>query len=268
MKTTLPYNLHSHTKRCGHAYGEDFEYCDAAIKAGFRELGFSDHVMLPGVSQPGIRAEYTELGNYLGSVAGLKEAYQDRLLIRTGFEAEWLGEEFADYYRYLLSREDVDYLILGQHAFITNKKLVFFSSLDEEEGPRRYAESLVEGMRSGLFTLVAHPDYFTPWVDHWDERCAQYAHLIAKTAKEMNLPLEINGSYSRSKPDVLTDPTSLLTPCPMFWDIVAQYDVDVVIGVDAHSPSHYEVTDYDALVAFAGAHGLKLLPESPLSLKK
>ena len=44
----LPYNLHSHTFRCGHATGTDEEFVEAAIKAGFKELGFTDHVMLPG----------------------------------------------------------------------------------------------------------------------------------------------------------------------------------------------------------------------------
>ena len=39
----MRYNLHTHTKRCNHAQGEDREYVEAAIKAGIKTLGFSDH---------------------------------------------------------------------------------------------------------------------------------------------------------------------------------------------------------------------------------
>ena len=36
-------NYHTHTKRCGHAIGEDEEYVLRAIENGFDEIGFSDH---------------------------------------------------------------------------------------------------------------------------------------------------------------------------------------------------------------------------------
>lgn len=36
-------NYHTHTFRCKHADGEDKEYVEAAIKAGIKTLGFSDH---------------------------------------------------------------------------------------------------------------------------------------------------------------------------------------------------------------------------------
>ena len=42
----MKYCYHTHTKRCGHAVGEDEEYVIEAIKAGIKDLGFSDHVFL------------------------------------------------------------------------------------------------------------------------------------------------------------------------------------------------------------------------------
>ena len=36
-------NYHSHTPRCNHAHGEEREYIETAIKAGYSVLGFSDH---------------------------------------------------------------------------------------------------------------------------------------------------------------------------------------------------------------------------------
>ena len=45
----LDYCLHTHTKRCGHAFGADEEYVQAAIDAGIKVLGFSDHIFLPNI---------------------------------------------------------------------------------------------------------------------------------------------------------------------------------------------------------------------------
>lgn len=39
-------NYHTHTTRCYHASGKDEEYVKAAIKAGIKELGFSDQYTL------------------------------------------------------------------------------------------------------------------------------------------------------------------------------------------------------------------------------
>ena len=42
-------NYHSHTARCGHAWGTDEEFVNAAIDAGFGVLGFSEHTAWPFV---------------------------------------------------------------------------------------------------------------------------------------------------------------------------------------------------------------------------
>ena len=36
-------NYHTHTMRCYHAIDQEEDYIQAAIKAGYTELGFSDH---------------------------------------------------------------------------------------------------------------------------------------------------------------------------------------------------------------------------------
>ena len=38
-------NMHTHTARCMHARGEDREYVEKAIEAGFEVLGMSDHAL-------------------------------------------------------------------------------------------------------------------------------------------------------------------------------------------------------------------------------
>ncbi len=47
MEIAFIANYHTHTKRCRHAVGEDREYVEAAIEAGLKVLGFSDHTPIP-----------------------------------------------------------------------------------------------------------------------------------------------------------------------------------------------------------------------------
>ncbi|MCF0230516.1 MAG: PHP domain-containing protein, partial [Parasporobacterium sp.] len=37
------FMYHIHTFRCNHAVGDDEDYVKAAIKAGYKVMGFSDH---------------------------------------------------------------------------------------------------------------------------------------------------------------------------------------------------------------------------------
>ena len=71
----IDYCYHTHTSRCGHAYGSDEDYVLKAIELGYKELGFSDHIMIPGIAQPGIRGDFSLLEDYIKSVLYLKEKY-------------------------------------------------------------------------------------------------------------------------------------------------------------------------------------------------
>ena len=59
------YNYHCHTKRCGHASGTDEEYVEAAIKAGYKVLGFSDHGPYSLYPHPGSHMDWSQLDDYI-----------------------------------------------------------------------------------------------------------------------------------------------------------------------------------------------------------
>lgn len=40
-------NYHTHTYRCGHALGNEYEMVEAALHEGYQELGMSCHIALP-----------------------------------------------------------------------------------------------------------------------------------------------------------------------------------------------------------------------------
>lgn len=67
------YNYHCHTKRCGHASGTDEEYVEAAIKAGYKVLGFSDHGPYSLYPHPGSHMDWSQLDDYIDSINSLKK---------------------------------------------------------------------------------------------------------------------------------------------------------------------------------------------------
>ena len=260
------FNLHSHTFRCGHATGRDEEYVLAAIEAGFKELGFSDHVMLPGVSQPGIRGDYSLLGDYVSSVKELKKRYEGVIKIHLGFEVEWYGGRFADYYRSLLETGLFDYLILGQHCYYDNGKVLWYDYMADENRLPFYRDAVIEAMASGLITYFCHPDLFLPfWHNRFDEETVQITHELCQASKKYSVPMEINAGMVRRHLEEMRDPMSLRYPCPRFWDIVAEEGCSVILGVDAHAPSDYQTTPYDFLLEFIESRHLNLITTSPLT---
>ncbi|MBQ2584464.1 MAG: PHP domain-containing protein, partial [Erysipelotrichaceae bacterium] len=106
------YNYHCHTKRCGHASGTDEEYVEAAIKAGYKVLGFSDHGPYSLYPHPGSHMDWSQLDDYINSINSLKEKYKGIIDIKLGIESE--------YYPFCLEerrqmRKRLDYMIFGQH---------------------------------------------------------------------------------------------------------------------------------------------------------
>ena len=67
-------NYHTHTRRCGHAEGEEREYVEQAIAAGVRILGFSDHTPYPFSNgyESRIRMRLSETEDYFKTVTDLK----------------------------------------------------------------------------------------------------------------------------------------------------------------------------------------------------
>lgn len=261
MKTLIDANYHSHSFRCGHAIGSDEEYVLAAMKVGFKVLGFSDHVMLPKTNQPGMRGDISLLSDYVNSVNSLKRKYAGKMEIYLGFECEWYYEEFESYYRELLTKYGFDYLIMGQHCFHMNDRFFYYSSVkDERQGVELYAKDLIAGINSGLFAYVAHPDHFLMWYGKWDETAEKASWVICNAAKEKNVPLEINMGPSRWKIKTSLDDLSLVCyPYRKFFEIAKQIGNDVVIGVDAHAPSDYATSDYRWAYDFATRLGFEPL---------
>ena len=121
-------NFHTHTKRCQHAGGEDIEYIQEAINAGFTTLGFSDHAPYPD-DRFGLRMKYSELDEYIETMKKLKEQFKNQIQLRIGLEIEYDSRKSA-YYEQLINEKGIDYLVLGQHImYLIKKNILIHTSL-------------------------------------------------------------------------------------------------------------------------------------------
>ena len=251
------YNFHSHTYRCGHAEGQDEDYVYAAIKAGFKTLGFSDHVFLPGIHEPRMRGDVSMLDDYIHSIELLRKRYEGVIDIYKGFEAEY-SPDFEEYYRDLLNNKGIEYLILGQHSLYKEGKMHWYSaSFEKEESIRAYARDLIKGMESGLFLYVNHPDFFLIFYHEWLDVMEECSREIALASKRLGVPLEVNMAHGRF--GLPEERGSADYPFPRFWDIVSEVGCDVVMGVDAHRPAEYQTTRYELFEDFAKRHNLHVV---------
>ena len=221
-------NYHTHTVRCHHAAGTEREYIEAAIAEGFKTLGFSDHTPQPYPDSfiSGIRMTMAELPGYVDTLLALREEYKDRINILIGLEVEYTLKYF-DPLIAELQKYPVDYIIQGQH-YVPDEvdgSYVGFKT-DDEERLKAYVSHTIEGMKTGLFTYLAHPDLFN--FEGSDDIYKKHMSRIVETAVDLGLPLEING-YG------FVDGRNY--PSDRFFKMAAEYHPRFVIGLDAHNPN-------------------------------
>jgi len=265
----LDYTYHSHTYRCGHAVGSDEEYVKKAIEGHYHILGFSDHVMLPGRSQPGMRGDFSLEEGYFKSVRDLQRKYAKQIQIYLAFECEWYGETYRQYYHDLLSKGLVDYLLLGQHDYLDDDQLTFYGRLsDKRAATLKYTEDIISGIESGLFIYVAHPDLFMAWYDSWDALAQDCASRIIEAAMKAGMPLEVNMGPSRwGRRNRIGEAIDVAYPYPEFWDMVSEAGASVIIGVDDHDPNELLTSPFDWVREFIQDHNLNYQDRLELPFK-
>lgn len=221
-------NYHTHTKRCRHASGEDREYVEAAIKAGIRILGFSDHC--PWVFPrkdfvSGMRLTAAETEGYFYSLESLKKEYEKDIKIYIGFESEYCPE-LMEAQTALLKQYPLDYMILGQHFLGPEYDYLYTGQqTEEEERLRRYVDTAIEGLSTGKYLYMAHPDL----VNYIGSEEIYHKHIkrLCEALKAADIPVEIN---------MLGLAEGRHYPCEKFLKVAQEVGNKAIIGMDAHAP--------------------------------
>lgn len=238
MKT----NYHTHTYRCNHAKGLDEEYVLAAIKNGYDELGFADHSPWAYDSDfvSRIRMPMSAFKEYCDSVKALKEKYKDQINILLGVEAEYFSR-YLDSFKDMIKEYELDYVILGNHYYETDELGIYYGRCtNEDKYVDAYVDSAIEGMKTGLYSYLAHPDVFMRGRKVFDDKAREACYRICEFAKANDVVLEFNleGLHLSD----LYGPTHY--PNLEFWKIASEIGNKVIIGVDAHEPDSLATNHY------------------------
>ena len=228
--------FHIHTFRCKHAsFDTDEAYVKKAVELGYSKIAFTDHAPFPCNSlgeRFGSRMDFAELPEYIASLKQLKQSYAGLIDVQIGLELEYLPS-FLDFYKELYANPDIEWLILGQHFFEHSSGVYSFSDgpLEKEHHYIGLCQAMIDGMNTGLFRVLAHPDrvFRFHW---WDEDTSFWAEKVIRAALETNTILENN----------LTSMLHHNYYKPEFWDLLKNnlskelsLSAEVIEGFDAHS---------------------------------
>lgn len=254
-------NYHTHTYRCGHATGKDEDYVLEAIGKGFTQLGFSDHAMLPDFSEPYTRGDFSLFEDYGKSIRFLKQKYAKQITLFLGFEAESFPQYFP-FFQELLGNKVLDYLILGNHSAMNEKREIVhrFSRIHSASELYLYRDLAVQALSSGLYSLFAHPDYFLSSIDNFDSDCKKVSRDLIECAIANDIPLEINLAGIRHGKRKIGTTLRWIYPTDDFFSLVHRYKAKCYFGQDAHAPNQlgFAPAQYEATL-FARKHDLIVL---------
>ncbi len=250
-------NYHNHTYRCGHACGTE-EYIRKAIAEGIRTLGFSDHTPYPlrdgYVSY--CRMGIDEIDGYCKTLLDLKDRYSGYINIHIGFETEYYPKYF-DKLIELYRPRPIEYIIYAGH-FVGNEgdddSFSAFNRTSENSKLSLYVDNAIEAIKTGRFSMIAHPDVLD-FVGDLDFYRQQTARLV-NAAKANSLPLEINLYGMRDGRNYPNDE---------FWRVAGKLGAKAVLGFDSHHVKH--VADTAEIIAglrYADKFGIEVVDEIKL----
>jgi histidinol-phosphatase (PHP family) len=232
MTVNLNSDFHIHTALCRHASGEMHEYVEQAIALGLKEIAFTDHIPLPNGFDWKHRMDEKQLEGYVNAVQALQATYP-QIKIRLGIEADFY-DGFENYLERTIRTYPFEVIILSVH-FIRDwpeGNWVFHYHFPHKNIGQIYSEylqALLRGIQTGLFNVVGHLDLIKreghPLLKHNETEVRQ----VLKAAAQAGMAVEINTSGLRK---AIGEPY----PHASLWPLIAEYDLPVTLGSDAHAP--------------------------------
>lgn len=257
-----PADYHIHTSYCGHAEGKTVDYVEHALAAGLNHIGFSDHLGRYYLTKTQLRRYWNwgmnpkNLPRYLSELAGLREAYADRIDIRVGLEIDFV-EGATHLLEPILELYDFDYLLGSIHCLpsLGWRHLSDYVRRDPWPLYREYFRVASSALHSEWLDCLAHPDFiwrYVKWPAIHTDRILELIEDTCRTAGQCGKAVEINANaflWSELYRIDGRDPFRHLLSC------IRKYDLDYTVGSDAHRPGHVGKA-FDGLRDILCSHGL------------
>ena len=224
-KVRITYNYHTHNYLCGHAAGTVCDYVKEAIKNGLKSIGISDHFAHPALLPSPYMDEKKLQSEYLPQFAAAEAEYGGKIRIYRGLEIEYFAGYDALYERLLQS---VDYLILGEHYFLHDGKIACAFFTDDKDGVMAYFDRLIDGLQTGYFSILAHPDVIFSHGFSPDAEVLEKFEDVIRCCKDCGVKAEINGNGARAN--------GFNYPTDYLLKICKKLNAPVVVSADSHRP--------------------------------
>lgn len=238
-------DYHIHTPYCGHAQGKIVEYIEEAVRRGFNEIGFADHLGRYYLSRSQ-KKRYWDWGmdrdgldRYWSELFELRETYSREIAIRIGLEVDYL-EGAEELLVPLLDAHPFDFYLASVHSLprFGWRHLAELPQTRAGEMFEAYFDMVGAAAESGLFHSLSHLDFIWRYVRWPRSREVDVFALIADTvarAKKADIAIEMNSNgflWSQIYKVRRGDPFEFL------MQQIRQHDVPISLGSDAHAPRH------------------------------
>lgn len=242
-------DYHTHTARCGHAYGTVEEYIEYALSQKIREIGFSDHAPMPEAEREGYTMSAGEVEPYIASLEEHRRRYEGSIAVRIGFEVDYplLGSFAGGYF----TDPRVDYLIGSCHfidgwAFDHPDFIDEYRKRDIDDIHDRYFAIMEAMAASRLFDVVGHFDIVKKFGYRPSRDFRSSVEKIARLLAAAGTAVEINTAG-------LAHRAGEMYPSEDILGILFDCNVPVTLGSDAHRPEQVGRFFPEAAEKIAGA---------------
>lgn len=227
-------DYHIHTILCKHAAGEPEDYIECALSKGLGEIGFADHIPLPGGIDIKHRMVEEQLEKqYIERILKLKEEYRNRIEIKLGIEADYYpGTE--QYVSEIIDNYPFDYVIGSVHflngwGFDSYDEIEKFHNRDLNNIYREYFSELRKLVNTGIFDIVGHFDVIKKFGFKPENGYMNLVEDLLPDLKKSKMVVEINTSGLRK-------PVKEIYPSEEILVFLHRNGIKFTAGSDAHDP--------------------------------
>ena len=248
------FSFHTHTNTFGLFDGHNSisEMIEAAQKAGYKELGISNHLIYhhnmhtSSEAQKNDKMFHADKQKAKEIMTAVVEEIREKaktapIKVYAGFEVDFFpSKRWRDDFEEIISAAKPDYLIGATHFIRTEDESLVLnlyhlketncSETEKENLMVNYWQNIVEAIKSGYFDFIAHLDVCKLFNLGLEPKWDEWKRKVIDTLTEYNQPYELNTSGWRKVGE----------QHPHLWMIeeLNKRDVPIIISDDAHAVEH------------------------------
>ncbi len=245
-------DYHVHTRLCKHGEGDVYQYVEFAIDKGIKELGFAEHIPIPGLDDPDGRMDSKDFAVYINDIENARRQYPE-IKILLGLEADYLPG-YMEYIASFIKQYPFDYIIgsvhfIGDWDFSNPLYKEHYETFGVDRTFCEYYQLVREAAMTGLYDIIGHLDIPKRYGHKAGIDLTGEIDDTLQVIKRCGLALDVNTSGLRRQ-------VQELYPSQTILGRAFAFDIPVVPGSDAHKPDEvaYAFPETYALLQKIGYH--------------